>query len=811
MKHEPPYTSYRQVCYFLTGLLRWFLFVCLSFASLILYSQDDLDSLLNVFNDTSYTITDRIGAGYLYNLKMMANHELDSLRYYSERIENLIGDEELPYESSLYYGLMGMYYNAQSSGDSAMVYFKKSLEYYNQVNEDDDNGENYSAMGDLQDYRPLFMTMRYIGSLYYNANDFSKALEYYESALEISDKINNFQLIRPVLVNVVFIYRSRGNKNKAIEYINILLEKDLEGKNNIAIAHTYHLYGQIFKAFGDFVESLEYFNKALAISRKEENFTGIASHLNNMGTVYEYQGHYSKALECHLESLEIKKGLGDIRRIANSERNIGSVYLAMGNYDKALYYFDRSLAAYIEVDELRLQAFAYNLIAEVHMKRGNNAQAIQNFNSSLEISEKYNFKKDRAASLRNLGLINMEQGEHSKSIRNLKKSLDLFTGLKDQLGLSQTLVSLGEVSLKQNIYKDALSYCEQAFELAERIDVLEEKKLACDCLYKAHKSTGNIAKSFAYLEELRTIESRILYEETTRELQQMEFANQMYKDSISNAEKQRILKEQYEDEVSRQSQTRNVFGGLGILALLIAGGFYNRWRYVSKSRNIISKEKERSENLLLNILPVEIAEELKEKGQAEAKNYDMVSILFTDFKSFTETAAKLSASELVDEINHCFKAFDHIVEKYGVEKIKTIGDAYMAAGGLPVFTPESTKNTVLAALEMQSFIASRKRENDALGKTAFQMRAGIHTGSIVAGIVGVRKFQYDIWGDTVNTAARMESHGEVSKLNISKATYDLIKDDPIFKFDHRGKISAKGKGDVDMWFVSLKADSLQDQ
>jgi class 3 adenylate cyclase len=219
---------------------------------------------------------------------------------------------------------------------------------------------------------------------------------------------------------------------------------------------------------------------------------------------------------------------------------------------------------------------------------------------------------------------------------------------------------------------------------------------------------------------------------------------------------------------------------------------------VNQRTEELNKEKDASEKLLLNILPAEIAEELKAKGKADARDFDLVSVLFTDFKGFTAASEKLSAQDLVSEINICFEAFDGIMGKYKIEKIKTIGDAYMAAGGLPVPTDDSVKNTVLAALDLQSFISKRKTEMDALGKPAFEMRVGIHTGPVVAGIVGVKKFQYDIWGDTVNTSSRMESSGEVGKVNISQSTYNLLKDDSAFKFKSRGNIEAKGKGEAKM-------------
>lgn len=212
-----------------------------------------------------------------------------------------------------------------------------------------------------------------------------------------------------------------------------------------------------------------------------------------------------------------------------------------------------------------------------------------------------------------------------------------------------------------------------------------------------------------------------------------------------------------------------------------------------------------SENILLNVFPVEIARELKESGRTQPRDFEMVSILFTDFTDFTETSSKLSANELLAEINACFSAFDAIMESRGLEKIKTIGDAYMAVGGLPVPTRESVKNTVLAALEMQEFIGRRIISNHAAGIPFFKMRAGIHTGAVAAGIVGIRRIQYDIWGDAVNTASRMESRGRVGQVNISPTTYELLKNDPDFHFQYRGKVGAKGKGRVDMWFVHRSA------
>ena len=220
----------------------------------------------------------------------------------------------------------------------------------------------------------------------------------------------------------------------------------------------------------------------------------------------------------------------------------------------------------------------------------------------------------------------------------------------------------------------------------------------------------------------------------------------------------------------------------------------------------IRRGKKRSDELLHNILPAEVAAELKLNGTAKSKRIDQVTVLFTDFQGFTAMAEQVTPKQLVDDLNYCFSEFDMITSKYGIEKIKTIGDAYMAAGGLP--SPNSThaKDVIKAALEMRDFVEAGKQKKIDAGLPYFEIRIGVHTGPVVAGIVGVKKFQYDIWGDTVNTAGRMESSGAVGQVNISQATYELLKDDPDYIFESRGKVEAKGKGAVEMYFVRLRSD-----
>ena len=223
------------------------------------------------------------------------------------------------------------------------------------------------------------------------------------------------------------------------------------------------------------------------------------------------------------------------------------------------------------------------------------------------------------------------------------------------------------------------------------------------------------------------------------------------------------------------------------------------YQQLQVKNEIITLEKHRSEELLLNILPEHTAIELKDKGYVEARQYDNVTVMFTDFKDFTIIAEKLTPKQLVSEIDGLFKEFDSIITKHNIEKIKTIGDAYMCVGGLPEENTTHPFDVINAAKEIIEFIEKDKEIKIKHNMPYFDIRIGIHTGSVIAGVVGHKKFAYDIWGDAVNIASRMESSGEAGKINISGSTFTLIQSH--FNCTPRGKVHAKNKGDIEMYFV----------
>lgn len=266
---------------------------------------------------------------------------------------------------------------------------------------------------------------------------------------------------------------------------------------------------------------------------------------------------------------------------------------------------------------------------------------------------------------------------------------------------------------------------------------------------------------------------------------------------------EKIEKEKEHTEVAEKEYSRLKYLGLGAAGLLFLMGYFfwkKNDKLLKNNNQSLLEEKKRSEDLLTNMLPAEVVRELKSKGTVKAHKYDGASVLFTDFKNFSEIAENLSPEELVKELGHCFTVFDRIIDKYRLQKIKTIGDAYMCVGGLYTRGGNHVQRMVFAALEIQHFLADRQAKRKAAGQYFFEARLGIHTGPIVAGVIGSKKIAFDVWGNTVNVAQQMEHHSDVGKVNISGETYALVKDK--FECIQRETITAKNKQVYDMYYVN---------
>ena len=562
----------------------------------------------------------------------------------------------------------------------------------------------------------------------------------------------------------------------------------------IARVQAYLLQGASSLVKGNYPEAFEFGQRSLKLSEEVGYKRGVSSALNNMGGVYVLQGAIPQALDLYQRSLKLEEEIGDKEGIAGSLNNIGGIYYSQAEFDKALVYYQRSLTISEAIKDEEGIADALVRIGSIRAYQGAIPQALEHYQRGLKVYEAIGDELIIGNLLLQIGGIQAHQGAPAEAMESFDRSLKIAKRTGDRRGMINALNNIGLLYKAQGLNALAIDECGKGLELSKEIGVIDLEQLACFCLYEAHKAMGHASKALEYYERMTVLKDSLFSAENTKKLTRLEMQYTFDEQEAATRAEQEKKDAIAAQELKRHKLVRNGFIGGFAVVLLFAGVFFTQ-------RNRIGKEKARSEALLLNILPEEVAEELKAKGAADAVQIDQVTVLFTDFKGFTAMSEKLTPRDLVMDLHECFSAFDHICEKYGIEKIKTIGDAYMAAGGLP--TPNTTHATdvINAALAMRDFIAEGRARKIAAGLPFFEIRIGVHTGPVVAGIVGVKKFQYDIWGDTVNTASRMESSGEVGQVNISEATYELVKEEPDLLFTPRGKVHAKGKGDLEMYFV----------
>lgn len=494
----------------------------------------------------------------------------------------------------------------------------------------------------------------------------------------------------------------------------------------------------------------------------------------------------------------------------NYAYQIAEKSLAANNSRKASDFAMRANQLAVEVGDKRREADAAILAAEAEFRLRNYKEASGRFNRAWNTARNYGFRDLVLTSSEKLQDIAVKQNDlkealkwSTETVKYLKESGGGVRGggeslrkLENQLAAAeadnrslreQLAAATGQSQLLQNTYQSQLKEVEEKTQM-----VLSEKDAALTQASQSALKADSAARVYSIrvknLTEDQMIDS-IVKAQQEREIQ-------VNKTRLAEAE---LLREQSEN-------MRNVLALVVVFVFFLAVLFYARFRAKKRMANelsqknaLIEEEQKRSNSLLLNILPPAIAEELKTRNKVAARKYDQATVMFIDFKGFTNVAEKLSPERLVEELDLCFSNFDHIISKYRIEKIKTVGDAYICASGLSDQNA-SPSDMVKAALEMQDFLLGLKAERMSQGLPYFDARVGIHTGPVVAGVVGAKKFAYDIWGDTVNIAARLEEQCETGRVNVSEDTYWLAKYE--FEWQHRGKIPAKNKGMMDMYYVT---------
>jgi len=745
---------------------------------------------------------------YLHKEK---NNTALSLRFSLE----LLAYEEKEKDVNLYFKTLldiGGIYEEEKLYDKAKAYYQRAL-----------NIPNYTYSN-----RDKLFIYELIGDNYSSLEKADSAWVFYNKILDLHELEGSDNGRMEAFQKMITLDLKNKNYERALTY-NMRIFSYLEKKEDEAnLATLCNNIGYNYNFLKDYKKAIEFFGYAEDLSEDKE-YIDLSTLYTNMGITYNNVGDFNNTIR-YLLKAEKKLDKNDLQGQDYLKHLIATIYLNNGDHYNALVYNNQVLENANKNNFLELLRDGYGTAATIYQGLYEYEKALDYYKKYLSLQDSFRLEERfRQQELLQQQFL-LERSE--KEIRLLMVNQEIKDLTINQLELEKEKLLLSSEKLLLNSEKLALEGAKKESELLvlKRDQQVREANL---------KNKGLEAERAQ--QELSIAQQKIQTQEQEREiltLQQKEKLQALELEKNVALEKERLNEislltkdkelltknqELSQLELKRQRQFQQFAYGVGgllsLILLLILGGYIfvrRKSRQLAKqnkeierqkieleeSHDLVEQERVKAENLLLNILPKSTAQELKETGVSTPRNYKKVTVLFTDFSGFTQITEGLSPQDLVAELNECFIAFDEILEKHNLEKIKTMGDAYMCAGGIPTPNDSNPLDAVDAAIEMSEFMYQRAAQKKAQGKPYWDMRIGINTGSVIAGVVGKNKFAYDIWGDTVNLASRMETTGEEGKINISESTYQYVKDE--YNCIFRGEIEAKNKGAIKMYFVEGK-------
>lgn len=600
-----------------------------------------------------------------------------------------------------------------------------------------------------------------------------------------------------------------------------------------------------------YTEGMDFIAQARQISEDIRDTAGIAAALHASANTYLDQANYDEALRYYLQALTMRERLNDRRGMSTTLNNLGILYKQQGKLEQALHYYEQALTINEQDHNASGTASALNNIGLLYKQQRRYGEAKSFLRRSLAIEERIGRKQGIALSINNLGVLYGLEGKHDSAMLFLRRALTMKRENSEQQSIAQTLNEMSLVQRTMSDYPNAIASASEALAIARKINTKADIKLAAEHLAAAYKAQRDFQNALYFQEIATEYRDSVFSEDKERQMSQMET-------------KYQVSKKQAENEVLRRdNDAQKRFITLVVAVCSISLAFLVFFVYSNNQKKRINAElqqqqhlleeqsieieiantalqeaNEQSEQLLLNIFPTAIAERLRAGETKIAERFENVSVLFADISGFTPLAQQLEPVVLVAVLDEIFSAFDVIAERFGLEKIKTLGDAYMLVAGVPLPRADHAEAIAMAALAIQSEVTLK---SDILQRmnTKLQMRVGVHTGEVVAGIIGTKKFAYDLWGDTVNIAHRMESHGVAGKIQVSEAfvqSFDTSITDKLdvtgmrritayphiiekdqhtqehlppfvnnemrpFIFEERGSIEVKGKGLMTTYFL----------
>ncbi|MCW5907143.1 MAG: tetratricopeptide repeat protein [Chitinophagales bacterium] len=526
---------------------------------------------------------------------------------------------------------------------------------------------------------------------------------------------------------------------KAEEYSNESLQLAKQLNYKFGEGAVFAFKGNQERIKGNFFDSLECNRYARDCFEANGNKLQVAQMCNNMGIAYNHISELSSALECYLQALKIYEDLKETSGQARVMNNIGTVYQEIGNSEKAMEYYQAAKAINEESNDLSMLPRNYNNIGVLYRDAKQFAEALNYFEKALHLHEKTGDVNGILLCYGNMGVVLEDMGEFERALQHSMKALQLSeeTGNKDMVAFNSATVGNSHTGL--NDYANGLKFLTQSLVTAREIGSLNWEKTALTSLVAFYEKQNLWREALEHYRLADEVNEKINKEEVQRKAGTMEIQRKLDK-----------------EEAQRTA----------------------------------------TEKILHNILPQKIAERIKEGEEEIIERFENCTVLFADMVGFTRWSETKNVNELAAVLNRIFSLFDELANEFGVEKIKTIGDAYMCVSGLPEPCTDHAARMAKMALAMNAKIQGAFPDDN------IRLRIGIHTGEVVAGVIGKNRYAYDLWGDTVNTASRMESHGMESKIQVSEEFKNCLPSG--FRFEERGVIDIKGKGKMRTWFLTAE-------
>ncbi|MFT5723585.1 MAG: adenylate cyclase [Bacteroidia bacterium] len=537
----------------------------------------------------------------------------------------------------------------------------------------------------------------------------------------------------------------------------------------------------LYEVEDSFKSAIDILKEAYFLADQANYTKGIIASANLLGKGYLASMDYSNATSKYYIAMRHAETINDSSSMSKAFQGLGLVKYNMNQWAEAISDFNKSR----EMSQVALNKRDGSVIDYL--------LGLSYYNlGKYEVSESFLFKaREVAASAGNnmrlleiklhLNNIEVERSNSPMVIKVYDELIFDFQALNEKIAMCYATLGKAKSYLKSADYQNSSKFTLEALAMARNSEINYPVQEVLAVAIETEYFNGRYKVSSDYMRELQNLKEATLSQNTSTKVAMMSADYQFEK-----------KEEKFNDEINARNKQR-------MLLLILVIAFFLISLIVFLSLRGVAKERHRSDQLLYNILPVETAKELKANGVAVAKAHAEVTIVFADVEGFTRIAGNLEPTVLVQLLDFYFGQFDRIIQAHGLEKIKTIGDAYMFVSGLDSDKKENASNAVSAGLDMLQAIKEAEAEMMQKFGSQFNFRIGMHTGKTVSGVVGVIKYAFDIWGDSVNTAARMEENSEPGKINISEDTYKLVKKD--FICTPRGQVEVKNKGSMQMYFV----------